>query len=602
MENFILLPIQSTLISILLLFGCYELGRFISLKVKIQDTISKVSILEFQYCSTGIVFLLIVLFPITAFTDYSKETLKITAFFLSFLGVKFLFFSKNIFKKIIEKSKKEGDFFFYTLIILFVLYFFLALAPLTAADVLDYHSGVALNILRFGKYLLFPEWFTGLQAGIGEVLISLGFSIGAEQFGSLVQFVSILSITGIIIKKFDKNYIFSSKYLIVLIILTCPILIFLLSGNKPQIFFSSLIFLALSMSFSKINSRNQFIKTFLIINILLCTSVMGKFSFGLSAFLVWIVSVINLINKQNYKFIILIPLLIFLFQFYPFLLWKIENLGGTLINYVFSPFPLHLPGYENFLNHNKGSQEIPFPKFLIYTSLSRATEFLGLNTLLIIFLLFNFYKNKNIIFIFVITFLFIIISNLYASPSARYYLDPILWSVLGISFLKNIKLRKFFEYLFYPQILAVIIILLYSNYIFLPGALNKENYLKVKNNYGYMYSGISWVNKNIPDEAKVIIINRPIANYKDFAVSGGFNYFTNSEEARYYKKLIKNYKIDYLVYLGNAPDLMHLKNCVGEIYKFRENVGFHATRNPFNTGSYYNAYIFEFENNKLDTC
>ena len=329
---------------------------------------------------------------------------------------------------------------------------------------------------------------------------------------------------------------------------------------------------------------------------------MGKFSFGLSAFLVWIVSVINLINKQNYKFIILIPLLIFLFQFYPFLLWKIENLGGTLINYVFSPFPLHLPGYENFLNHNKGSQEIPFPKFLIYTSLSRATEFLGLNTLLIIFLLFNFYKNKNIIFIFVITFLFIIISNLYASPSARYYLDPILWSVLGISFLKNIKLRKFFEYLFYPQILAVIIILLYSNYIFLPGALNKENYLKVKNNYGYMYSGISWVNKNIPDEAKVIIINRPIANYKDFAVSGGFNYFTNSEEARYYKKLIKNYKIDYLVYLGNAPDLMHLKNCVGEIYKFRENVGFHATRNPFNTGSYYNAYIFEFENNKLDTC
>ena len=113
---------------------------------------------------------------------------------------------------------------------------------------------------------------------------------------------------------------------------------------------------------------------------------------------------------------------------------------------------------------------------------------------------------------------------------------------------------------------------------------------------------LNWVNKNIPENTNVIIINRPIANFKNFAVSGGFNYFTNSEEARYYKKLIKNYKIDYLVYLGNAPDLMHLKNCVGEIYKFRENVGFHATRNPFNTGSYYNAYIFEFENNKLDTC
>ena len=112
MENFILLPIQSTLISILLLFGCYELGRFISLKVKIQDTISKVSILEFQYCSTGIVFLLIVLFPITAFTDYSKETLKITAFFLSFLGVKFLFFSKIFLKKLSRNRKKKEIFFF----------------------------------------------------------------------------------------------------------------------------------------------------------------------------------------------------------------------------------------------------------------------------------------------------------------------------------------------------------------------------------------------------------------------------------------------------------------------------------------------------------
>ena len=123
MENFILLPIQSTLISILLLFGCYELGRFISLKVKIQDTISKVSILEFQYCSTGIVFLLIVLFPITAFTDYSKETLKITAIFLLFLGVKFLFLSKKIFKKIIDKLKKEGDFFLYTNYFICIVFF-----------------------------------------------------------------------------------------------------------------------------------------------------------------------------------------------------------------------------------------------------------------------------------------------------------------------------------------------------------------------------------------------------------------------------------------------------------------------------------------------
>ena len=117
-----------------------------------------------------------------------------------------------------------------------------------------------------------------------------------------------------------------------------------------------------------------------------------------------------------------------------------------------------------------------------------------------------------------------------------------------------------------------------------------------------MYSGFSWLNKNLPDNSNVVILNRPISQYKEFSVSGNFNYFTNSKEANYYKKLIKKYNIEYLVYLGNDPNLMHLKNCVGGLYKHKKKVGFHATRNPFNKGSYYNAYIFYFESDKLDKC
>ena len=602
MESFVLYPIFSTIISIFLILGAYEVGKYLSKKLLIKGLLSNVSILEFQYCTVGLVFLLLLLFPLTAFTNYSSIVLKITGFSLILFGLKFFFSSQDLYKKIKIIFKKEKHFLFYIYLLLIFLYFFLALSPLTSADVSDYHAGVALNILRFNQYVLLPEWFTGLQAGIGEVLISLGFSVGSEQFGSLVQFTSIISISGILLKLFNKTNFFSSKYLILLIILTCPILIFLLSGNKPQIFFSSLVFLALCLSFVKFENSKDQIKNYSLINILICLSVMGKFSFGLSGFLVWIVSTVKLIYKKNFKIVFFVPLIIFLLIFLPFLYWKYINLGGNLFNYIFSPFPLHLPGYETFLNHNKGSQEIPFPYFLFFTTPSRATEFLGLNTLLLVFLLFHFYKEKKIFVIFSIITVFIIVSNYYASPSARYYLDPILWSILAISFLKKIKLKKIFEYLFYPQIFLVIIILIYSNYLFLPGAFLEKNYLKVKNNHGYMYSGIEWVNNNIPENSKVIIINRPIANFKNFAVSGGFNYFTNSKEANYYKNLIKKYNIEYLVYLGNEPNLMHLKNCVGELYKHKKNVGFHATRNPFNKGSFYNAYIFYFEPNKLGKC
>ena len=602
MESFILSPLLSTTLSIFLILGCYELGKNLSAAFKLSAILSDISIKEFQFLTFGLIFLLIILFPVTAFTNQTIFIFKIAGIVIFFFGVKFIFNFGGLLKQFIFVFKKK-NFYLYIFILILFLYFLLSLSPLTSADVLDYHSGVALNILRFNSYILLPEWFTGLQSGIGEVLISFGFQMGSEQFGSLVQFSSILSISGIILKNFDKKNLFSSKFFIASIVLSCPILIFLLSGNKPQAFFSSLIFLALSLSFLKVKSLDQFIKIFFLINILLCLSVMGKFSFSLSAFLVWLVSVFNFINIRNYKFIFFIPLVVFLILFLPFLYWKYQNLGGSIISYIFSPFPLHMPGYENFLNHNKGSQEIPFPNFLFYTTASRFTEFLGLNTLCFVLLILNSFKSKKIFLISSVATIFIVISNLYASPSARYYLDPILWSVLGLSFLKNLKFRKYIEYLFYPQIFLIILILLYSNYLFLPGAFFKEKYYEIKHNNAYMYSGIDWVNKNIPKNSRVIIINRPIANYKDFAISGGFNYFTTFEQSIFYKKLIKQkYKIDYLVYLGNTPELMHFKNCVGSLYKQKKNVGIHATRNPFNKGGFYNAYIYNFDMKKLPDC
>ena len=60
---------------------------------------------------------------------------------------------------------------------------------------------------------------------------------------------------------------------------------------------------------------------------------------------------------------------------------------------------------------------------------------------------------------------------------------------------KKIKFKKIFEYLFYPQIFLVMIILIYSNYLFLPGAFSEKSYFKVKNNHAYMFSGIDWVIK-----------------------------------------------------------------------------------------------------------
>ena len=96
MESFVLDPIFSTVASVLLILGSYEIGKYFSKKLHVGNHLSKVSNLDFQYCTIGLVILLILLFPLTAFTNYSSIILKITGFILIILGIKFFFSSKNL--------------------------------------------------------------------------------------------------------------------------------------------------------------------------------------------------------------------------------------------------------------------------------------------------------------------------------------------------------------------------------------------------------------------------------------------------------------------------------------------------------------------------
>ena len=319
MSSFILHPFLSVIVSLLLFAGCFELGKYFTYKFSLRAIIQSVSILEYQYASVGIVLISLILFPLLAFTDYAKYILTSFCLLLFIFGIKFFFSNKYIISKIHFRRK---DIFFYLYLFIILLYLLLALSPLTAADVLDYHSGVALNILRFNQYILLPEWFTGLQAGHGETLISLGFFVGAEQFGSLIQFSALLCISGIILKFADKHKIDFSKYFIILSVLSCPILIFLLSGNKPQIFYSSLLFFAFSLNFAKPKSEKKIFINYLIINILICVCVMGKFSFNLTGALVWIFSTCNMVNKKNFFKLCLVPILTFITIYFPFIYWK----------------------------------------------------------------------------------------------------------------------------------------------------------------------------------------------------------------------------------------------------------------------------------------
>ena len=124
MDQFISQPIFSSLTSILLLTGCYQTGKMFVNNFGLKRVVSSISTIEFQYLSFGMVFLLIVLFPLVAFTQHAKLILQffgVILIFLSFFWGKDILTSSKKFNKI--KNKKNGIFFYLFLIIVFFIFF-----------------------------------------------------------------------------------------------------------------------------------------------------------------------------------------------------------------------------------------------------------------------------------------------------------------------------------------------------------------------------------------------------------------------------------------------------------------------------------------------
>lgn len=604
MNNFLLNSPFSILLSIILLISNYSIGHFICKIKKIKHIFSQISNINFQKILVGQIILIFFIFPLIVFFERSNV---IFFFFILINFFSLFWFLKEfiLFKKytLFLPFLKNRSVYFYILFLIIFLYFLLASSPITDADSLDYHLGSALNMLKYKKYILFKEWFTLAQSGAGEALIALGLFLGAEQYSSLVQFSGLLSICGILIKASETSKVFKSPYFLALVVLTCPVLLFLVSTAKPQLFFSACLLVSLSLIF-----RNQWKKdtliSYCIINALVFICIIGKFSFNLSGFLIWVLATIRIFNFRNIFKLFFISILFFILIYLPYIYWKWSEYGGNFLLYFLSPFPLHLPGYNHFLDHVRAPPSFKFPYFLFATnSLSTITETLGFSSLIFLYFIFH-KKSVEIYSIVSISVLYLIGANLYASPNARYFFDILLWLAFASKYIKNSKNLenlKFLNFFYFIQIFIVTIALSYSVYSFFPGSITQKKYFFVKNKYGNEYSGVKWVEKEL-DGKNVLIFARSISMYTGNATSGLFINFTNSEQSLYYKNLIKEKKIKYYATFGETPRIESLEGCIEGLYKYKDNVGSYAVRNPFSKRYSYNGYIYHLNYTKLPNC
>jgi hypothetical protein len=604
--------------SILLASGFFFLG-FLSVSfLKLEKIINRISNPIYQYSLFGIVFFLLFLYPVFFLGVIKSYIYKYIALIIIFLGIiNFLFFYTIIIKYL--KKKIIINYFFnknYIYLLFLLLFFFLSLSPITSGDSLGYHGIASKYILQNGS---FPSenFDLGLAlVGIGEYLNAFAFSVNAYQFTSFIQFLGLISIFGLFKKIIDKNKIdLQSKQFFYLLLLSCPVLIFLISSSKPQFFYIALIIFCYStlIHIREFKKKNE-VSIIFIISVLFCSvAFAAKLSFSVSFFLIvlnffFLVRRIFILKKIVIFSIVLSVLLIL-----PNLFWKQEIYNYPFYFFFLNPLPMNIPGYSLFLDliHLYENEKFPLSLF-IPTSLGHLTGFIGVGFFSVYYLIKEKFYNKKI-FLFNI-FFFIIIISIFGQRSSRFYLEIYLLSILLLILIfEDIKDKltfKIFKILLYFQSIYVFSILVFGVLSLFPGSLTDKWNKEILSKNASGYNLYNWVNNILPLDSRIITYHRSgyfsdnETFFLDFVNFVDFNIY---DQRNYWLLKLKHKKPKFILFYGKESNFSYgsynFKNCLGELFASQKNVGFHETRNPFNNNrEYYNGYIYIFDYEKLPHC
>ncbi len=589
--------------------------------LKIKKLIENVSELSYQNTSFGIVFFIFIFYPFFFLEIFKFNFFLITSYLILFIGIINFFLKINFLIRFFKNKiyeLRENTFLTYIVYIIIVLFFLLSICPITSGDSVSYHMGIAKYILENGifyKDLFYPE---APLAGAGEFLNAFALSIKAYQFTSLINFIGIISIIGVL-KKFseDQNLSEDIRYFLYLCILSCPILVFFISSSKSQLFSISLIVFSYALliyCLNRNNNHNNNLERVLYILIIFpIVAIQTKISFSLSFFLITTIFFIFFYKKINLQKFIIIFFLFFIFGLLPQVIWKQVVYGYPFYNFIINPFPMNIPGFDQIFIDAKNYQVEKFPFILLFPiDFSDLTQFIGLGLLLVLFLFKYKFKNKKIILSLIIAF--IVLYTLVGQKFPRFYLEIYFLLILSLSFvIKKIIKNYFFKVLkigIIFQSIFVICILSVGIFNLLPGSLFEKSNKNVLSKYADGYDLYSWINDVLPDKSVTLVNHRSFYFAEKeviyFGMAGNLRK-SNELTDKYYLEKIKEKKPNYILFYGFNESLNYyrynFKNCLEGIYRKKNNVGFYATRNIFNTNrKYYNAYIYKLDSSRLNNC
>jgi hypothetical protein len=504
------------------------------------------------------------------------------------------------------------------LIIILVFMGLAAMGPETSADGLDYHLGVAIAILNNGGMPVAPEWFMSRLAGNGELLNAVGLSVGAEQFGSLLQYVSLLGIVGVILfarrinGKFDSYFENGASDLIALAVVSSPVLLFLVTSSKPQMWPIALTTFAFALVVHPSRhslSRSNALIGFTLVCLLVMTASQAKFSFLLGGGVVGLLAFILMAKQRYFLASVGITLLAATLIMAPPVLWKAALFNASWIDALIKPWPGQLPGTDRMdfaVRHLMNSDStLPFPLSIFFpTSIGSFTTLLGLGGLAFIYIR----PERNLwIWSGICAVLVVVAGNVLLAPQiGRMYLEPYFWMLFMLAVQPNVSIFDRYGWLKWPifgQGILVMIAALVGAVLLIPGAFLPDWRAHIMTRSANGYEIMQWADTVLPKDAILLNNHRSMALAPRDAVSLSWMDYVDirSTEAQVYLNKLKLKKVSHILVIGPIDHRAPLSGCFGKVLA-GPGIGHLATRNPFNQGPNYEAWIFEFKSAALPEC
>ena len=500
-------------------------------KINIFGEFSKIIIIFLQLSFYTALFNILFIFKATHLIKY--------LFFISLLSALFLFYCvfrkrklDHIKLKLKNLSKKN------TLLVLVLPFLFLiSILPLSDADSIVYHLNFPFRLLT--ENFVFSDLDKNLEFSVfanNEVLLSISVLLKSDNFGSILNFFILILF---IYTQKDSKFFTS-------IILSCPLLIFLISTQKLQMSFSILFLILFICIYEK------------------------KLKSNLEIFITCLLLMFYASIKTSY---ILISLPLFIYFLYHYKFKAIKILFYSFIGFLLFFIPLFLikynaygnivaPFFDNFLGSNNESFRAfqyslrtaegwltnytsykTFLKIFIPTSFSELSATYGL---LFLILFFDYRLLKRLHFFPIIIFFMILVTG---QISPRYYLEAFLILAYYLSSRNLIT-----KVITYSQLSVVFIFSISFVFVAYDGFLKKNFKQKYQNTFAFSYYNSEQI-KQIDFNKKNVLSfadGRQSIFYEEYFYSPRYisalaSYDKNSK----FEELLSNYivdnNIDYII-------------------------------------------------------